>query len=85
MNIKPYYWTIEKSIAEVDFVCQIANGVIPIEVKAELNVKAKSLKIYQTKFNPVKSLRISMADFNDQNGLTDIPLYAISQINSLAN
>lgn len=85
MGIKPYYWTVEKSMAEVDFVCQISNEIIPIEVKAELNVKAKSLKLYQSKFQPTKSIRMSMADYDEHQTLTDLPLYAISQLVNLLN
>ena len=72
-------------MAEVDFVCQISNEIIPIEVKAELNVKAKSLKLYQSRFLPTKSIRMSMADYNEHSTLTDLPLYAISQLVNLLN
>ncbi|MBQ9271488.1 MAG: ATP-binding protein [Alphaproteobacteria bacterium] len=76
-----YYWTGRES--EVDFVLQDEDLVIPIEVKAEINLKAKSLGVYQNKFHPVKSVRTSLADFKVNNNLYDIPLYLIESMDEL--
>ena len=54
--------------------------IIPLEVKAEINLKAKSLKTYREKFKPEISIRSSMADYSEENGLVNIPLYAIEWI-----
>ena len=75
-----YYWSAERSTAEVDFIVQYNGKVIPIEVKAEENLQAKSLKVYKEKFNPKLSVRTSMSDFRKQDWLTNLPLYAISEL-----
>jgi hypothetical protein len=54
--------------------------VIPVEVKAEENLQAKSLKVYLEKFSPTVSIRTSMSDFRQQDWLTNLPLYAISEL-----
>lgn len=72
-----YYWATEKGTAEVDFVLQHGQGVIPIEVKAEENLKSKSLRSYVERFGARKALRVSMADYREQDWLTNLPLYAM--------
>ncbi|MBR4318288.1 MAG: ATPase, partial [Kiritimatiellae bacterium] len=57
--------------------------IVPIEVKASLNLKAKSLKTYQEKFSPRVSIRTSMADYKKEEWLINLPLYAIGQLNTL--
>lgn len=54
--------------------------IIPVEVKAEVNLRAKSLKTYQEKFSPDISVRTSMADFKKEDWLINLPLYAIEKI-----
>jgi predicted AAA+ superfamily ATPase len=76
-NLPIYYWSTEKSTAEIDFIVQFAGTVIPIEVKAEENLQAKSLKSFQQKYFPKVSIRTSMSDFRIDNWLTNLPLYAI--------
>jgi len=73
-----YYWSAERSTAEIDFVIQYNNRFIPVEVKAEENLQAKSLKVFREKFSPVISLRTSMSDFRMQGQMTSLPLYAVS-------
>ena len=53
---------------------------MPVEVKAEVNLRAKSLKTYQEKFSPEVSVRTSMADYKKEEWLVNLPLYAIDQI-----
>ena len=78
MNHLPiYYWTAENATAEVDFVIQYENKVIPIEVKASENLKAKSLRVYHDKYNPAMSIRSSLSDYRKESWLTNLPLYAI--------
>lgn len=74
------YWSNETSRAEVDFVIQLKSNVIPVEVKAERNLQAKSLKVYMEKFSPNYAIRTSMADYKKTENLIDLPLYAIEQI-----
>ena len=56
------------------------NGSLPVEVKAEVNLKAKSLKAYQEKFSPEISIRTSISDYKKEEWLINLPLYAINQI-----
>lgn len=82
-NIKIHYWTPNTGIAEVDFVVQLGGKVIPIEVKAEENLKAKSLKSFNEKYAPELSIRTSMSNFRAEENLTNLPLYAISVLSKL--
>jgi hypothetical protein len=56
---------------------------IPIEVKAEENLQAKSLKSFCQKYSPSLAIRTSMSDFRKEDWLTNLPLYAISEITGL--
>lgn len=82
LGIETYYWSSEQGIAEIDFLIQVKGRVIPVEVKAEENLKAKSLKSFRDKFHPEISLRTSMSDFREEETLTNLPLYGISLINN---
>ncbi len=75
-----FYWSAERSISEIDFLVQHSGNCIPIEVKAEENLQAKSLKVFRDKFNPKISVRLSMSDYRKQEWLINIPLYAISKL-----
>lgn len=75
-----YYWTNETSRSEVDFIIQRESKVIPVEVKAATNLKARSLKIYMEQFKPKLAVRTSLADYKKTENLVDIPLYAIEII-----
>lgn len=75
-----YYWTNEKGTAEVDFLIELEGGAVPLEVKAETNLQAKSLKVFAEKYSPKVSLRLSMADYQDNGHLINIPLYAAGTI-----
>lgn len=77
------YWSNDDGRSEVDFVIQYNNKVIPIEVKAEENLLAKSLKVVANKYNIKSNVRTSMADFREEEWLTNIPLYIISNIEKI--
>lgn len=79
------YWSNETSRAEMDFVIQVKSDVIPVEVKAETNLQAKSLKVYMEKFKPNYAIRTSMADYKKTDNLIDLPLYTIECIKELQN
>lgn len=79
-NLNIYYWTNDRGTAEIDFVIDNGHDVIPIEVKAEQNLQAKSLKSYREKFHPQISLRVSMADYKKEEWLVNLPLYAVETI-----
>ena len=72
-----YYWTAENATAEIDFIVQYQNEAIPIEVKAEENLKAKSLKVFVEKFENKNAIRTSMNSYRKEDWLTNIPLYGI--------
>lgn len=82
-GIDTYYWTNDRGGAEIDFVIDTGNNVIPIEVKAETNLKAKSLKMYFDKFNPKTSIRTAMTDYKQEDWLVNIPLWAIETVDKL--
>jgi len=71
-----FYWSSEAE-AEVDFLLQKDNQVVPVEVKAEENLKAKSLKVFVDKYSNTEAIRCSMSKYRSENWLTNIPLYAI--------
>ena len=75
-----FYWSASNATAEVDFVIQHQNEIIPIEVKAEENLKSKSLKVYVDKFKPETTYRTSMSKFRKDEWLTNVPIYGISTI-----
>lgn len=79
-GIQCYYWTAERGTAEVDFVVGNGAEVFPIEVKAEINLQAKSLKVFHEKYRPAKSIRTSMADYKDEGWLINLPLWAVENI-----
>ncbi len=80
-----FYWSAERSTAEVDFILQTEGKIIPLEVKAEENLQAKSLKVYVEKFSPEMSVRTSMSDYRKQDWLINLPLYAIHRLNKITN
>jgi uncharacterized protein len=75
-----FYWTAEAGTAEIDFVLQLKNEAIPIEVKAEENLKAKSLKLFVEKFKTKTAYRASMNKYRIESWLTNIPLYAVEEV-----
>jgi len=80
-----YYYTNDRGSCEVDFVVDTGEQVIPIEVKAEVNLKAKSLKTYQEKFSPTVSVRTSMTDYKKEEWLVNLPLFAIDQLKAVTD
>lgn len=82
-DLPVFYWSNETSRAEIDFVIQIKSDVVPVEVKAERNLQAKSLKVYMEKFKPNYAIRTSMADYKKTDNLIDLPLYGIEITNRI--
>jgi uncharacterized protein len=76
-HMDTYYWTNNRGSAEIDFLIDTGKKIIPVEVKAEINLKAKSLKSYFDKYNPQTSVRTTMLDYKKEEWLVNIPLYAI--------
>lgn len=76
----PYYYGTDKSTFEQDFMIQMEDRIVPIEVKAEGNVYSQSLQAYCEKYHPKKAVRFSTLKYVDQGWMVNIPLYAISTL-----
>ena len=77
LGLKPYYWSNTKTPSEIDFIIQDSQRVIPVEVKAEENVRARSLAQFIKDTPGLKGLRISMKGYVDQEWMENIPIIAI--------
>ena len=82
-GFKPYYWGREKGEAEVDFIIQWRNELVPIEVKSGIHTKSKSLDVYRNMYNPAHAVRSSLRNFGAADGLYSIPLYMIAGIGEI--
>jgi len=79
-DIDTYYWTNERGNAEVDFLIDTGRETIPVEVKAETNLKAKSLKMFYEKHNPSTAIRTAMTDYRREDWLLNLPLWAVETV-----
>jgi uncharacterized protein len=77
-EMKPYYWQ-SAGTAEVDFVCEHGNKILPLEVKAGVNPKSKSLKSFDQKYNPPLLARTTLLNLKKEDRVINIPLYAIAR------
>lgn len=80
LNNNLFYWSRKNDntgISEIDFVIQNNKRIVPIEVKAGVNIKSKSLEVFNDKFNPLLMIRISAKNFGMVGNLKSIPLYAV--------
>lgn len=83
-DIPIFYWSNDSRRSEIDFVIQHGEYVVPVEVRAVKNLKAKSLNNFIQEYKSKKSVRTSLADYKlNDNNLYDIPLYAISNIEEI--
>jgi uncharacterized protein len=82
-HIQPHYWSEERSTGEIDFLIEKKNQIYPIEVKANENLQAKSLKNFHLKHLPETSFRTSLSDYRKEDWLTNIPLFAIRELTNL--
>lgn len=78
-----YYYTNDRGSCKVDFVVDTGEQIIPVEVKAEVNLKAKSLKTYYERFSPKTAIRTAMTDFRKEEWLINLPLFGISQLKNI--
>ena len=78
-----YYYTNDRGSCEVDFVVDTGEQIVPVEVKAQENLREKSLKTYQEKYSPEVCIRTSMSDYRKEDWLINLPLYAIDQITQI--
>jgi len=79
---KLYYWTSEQT-AEVDFLYESENEIFPIEVKAGLNTKSKSMQVYKSKYSTPITIRSNLLNLKFDGAVLNIPLYAINHLSHL--
>ena len=79
-DLNIYYYTNDRGSCEVDFVVDTGERIIPIEVKAETNLRAKSLRTYCERFSPDLAVRTSMSDYKKEEWLVNLPLYAVEEL-----
>lgn len=77
-GLAPYYWSAENSSGEIDFLVQDKDKVYAIEVKAEENLRAKSLRSFKGAHPGVDALRFSLSGYREQDWMRNVPLYAMS-------
>lgn len=76
----PYYYGTESATFEQDFLIQKGMNAVPIEVKAETNIHSQSLKAFYNKFHPKQSIRLSLLNYQEQDWMVNIPLYAVCNL-----
>ena len=79
-DLSVYYWSAENSRGEIDFLLQNEDKIIPVEVKAEENLRAKSLRAFIERNPGLKGVRISMSPYREQDWLTNYPLYSVDAV-----
>lgn len=77
-SLSIFYWSAENSRGEIDFLIQDGEKIIPIEVKAEENLQAKSLRAFIERNKGLHGIRLSMSPYREQDWMTNIPLYAVT-------
>ncbi|MBT3209192.1 MAG: ATP-binding protein [Bacteroidetes bacterium] len=78
-----YYWSAKHASSEIDFLIQFSGEIYPIEVKANENLQAKSLKVYNKKFGPSICIRTSLSNYRVQDWMINLPLYAVNELQRL--
>jgi predicted AAA+ superfamily ATPase len=81
-EVQPRYWS-SGAQAEVDFIIQLQNEVIPIEVKSDENVRSRSLSVYNSLYEPDLRIRFSLKNLKKDEGLLNIPLFLVDYTEKL--
>lgn len=76
----PYYFGTDSANFEMDFMIQKGKHIVPVEVKAEVSLQAKSLKAYCQKYKPAYAIRFSLRNYQEEEWLVNIPLYAVCNL-----
>ena len=79
-SLSIYYWSADNSRGEIDFLLQDKEQIIPVEVKAEENLQAKSLKVFVERNLGLKGVRLSMSPYREQNWMVNYPLYSVEAV-----
>jgi predicted AAA+ superfamily ATPase len=75
-----YYWANDSGSAEIDFLFEKGNELVPLEVKASENLQSKSLKTFASKYTGVRCYRSSLSACREENWMTNVPLYGVSEL-----
>lgn len=81
-GITPNYWTNARNTVEIDFLAELGGEIVPIEVKAEENLRAKSLANFSKHYHLENAIRFSLANYRDEGWMRNIPLYMVSVLRS---
>ena len=79
-GFRPFYWANRNGTAEIDFLVEVSGRILPIEVKAEVSLQAKSLRVFKDQYAPTRSSRVSLRPYRDEGWLTNLPVYAVSRV-----
>ncbi|MDR2673056.1 MAG: ATP-binding protein [Coriobacteriales bacterium] len=79
-ELQPFYWSAENSRGEIDFLVQAEGRIYPIEVKAEENLRSKSLRAFSEKYESMNPRRFSLSGYRDEGWMRNVPLYAIGNM-----
>lgn len=79
-SLSIYYWSAENSRGEIDFLLQQEDRILPVEVKAEENLQAKSLRTFVERNPSLQGIRLSMSPYREQDWLTNYPLYSVQAV-----
>lgn len=73
MRLEPFYWSAENSRGEVDFLVQDRGNVYPIEVKAEENLRLKSLSAFSVRYEGMWPRRFSLSGYREESWMRNVP------------
>jgi predicted AAA+ superfamily ATPase len=82
-SLSLYYWRSKGGKAELDFLCEFKDRICPLEVKAGINPKSKSLKSYDLQYKPARLVRTNLLNFKKDGKIGNLPLYGISLLANL--
>lgn len=80
VGVTPYYWSSEHDTGEIDFLFQTGGTIVPLEVQAEENLRARSLRSFNEKYPGLRAVRTSMSDYRVEAWMENWPLYAIGDL-----
>ena len=83
-GMRPWYWSASNSSGKIDFLFERDGSPVPVEVKAEENLRAKNLRAFCNKYSIPHAIRTSMAPYRQEEWLTNLPLYAAELLESVA-
>jgi predicted AAA+ superfamily ATPase len=75
-----FYWANDTGSAEIDFIFESHNTIIPLEVKASENLQAKSLKTFALKHPEIHCYKTSLSDYREESWMTNVPLYGVCNL-----